>query len=121
MFDPLFFCSSILGISKEKARISTCLGVLKPLLMGFGVRYGICKGFLPIKNKKVLDLQGLFVGGEGGNCVMYTTPDTACCKPIIPHFLKKQEILIDEIIPKRVGGGFGKESLQFDRTFSTRT
>ena len=44
---------------------------------------------------------------------MYTTPASACCEPIIPHFLKKQEILIAKIVPQKGRGGLGEESLQF--------
>ena len=38
----------------------------RPTVLG-GERFGL-------QSEKVLVKQGLFAGGEGGNCVMYTTP-----------------------------------------------
>ena len=43
---------------------------------------------------------------------MYTTPDTACCKPIIPRFLKKTRNFDRQNRPQKGREGFGKESLQ---------
>ena len=51
---------------------------------------------------------------------MYTTPDSACCKPIIPRFLKKTRNFDRRNHPQKGRGGFGKESLQFVHAFFER-
>ena len=51
---------------------------------------------------------------------MYTTPDSACCKPIIPRFLKKTRIFDRRNRPQTCRGGLGEESLQFVHAFFAR-
>ena len=51
---------------------------------------------------------------------MYTTPNSAFCKPIIPRFLKKTRIFDRRNRPQTGRGGLGEESLQFVHAFFAR-
>ena len=52
---------------------------------------------------------------------MYTTPDSAFCKPIIPRFWKKTSNFDRRSRPQTGRGGFEEESLQFVYTFFERS